>query len=1082
MTLDLLLWNGDEVADQCRASNYGTAEAAIAAKAAGKWAPPATMFGTACCGCDECDLDSAYPTQTGKLAPWVTAGIDASAELWSVRPRSFETTSSLVDADSPCPPGAWRVELALIGSAEGRRYGVTWLAHRFHIRNSCQTSSCSTCAGATVTVQQDCGPVRTISKARVASFMEMPDASGDCVTVVEILIEADDARLYDAPEVLATYVPADWSAAENNPLNPTYFSGTCPADPCDLGGTAWATLTAGSGYCAVTPGEGDDSILTRVIRSPETSAHFDLTRAGLTAPFTSVVLTFVSGGLASAAPDGVTWSVSDAHPAGPVSTAVAVVTDAVGRVCQLQLGLLNMPCDDIRYARPDIAARDTYTLESPRPQGLPAFDASQTLSRETIGRWHETKSQNATAPDLMPPNTPIGSDTTTGRVDAALNGAVYSITRSTSVNYLVTLTNTGENGNDVDQAEAKIWLPMSCRRDTVSITITTYNGATTGTAAVEGYSFIRVPTVVIPPTGTVYVQVEVQHDGTFNDLGPLTAQLYPVNASSTLTNAPSDTATSPPIQPTPTDPTVLVAVSLQPDKSAIGVGATSGTVGNPVWRALIANNSIPVRSGTGGGLEIPIEGAMLVRVHRPSQVASMALDVTYLGTGTPSGPVTDQGLWWEFYCNLPAQSDTVIVAVYDVVHGGSDQDVGPLYIEAFAPPFGSYLSNSSYDSAPGPVVPVRQPISAFVDADLGGIARFVQRGQQTVYNWAQFKFFANGGAGIGDAQIRIPIPQGLSAWSFTVAATGLASWTASGYTAGDPYILLTDVVIGRGIANYITITITKMTHDGTQSDVSPFTATISGGNLDQSQSATLDGPKLQPCPPQAWYESEPAHATVTAVDGKAWWSWDTAGTLTTATATNGTVTIMGGGVKWVATSSDHTAVINLRWDAPGGEHAAVVAVAPAAVAPTTLDCDDRVLPPSPVEQCPAPVEPASRKKVLFTIPAGSIPASPLMTVTAGGVSLEMGIHWWPKPAGASCPPTPERCGVTSTTVELSAGTIWELGPSGSTRTSLLSVPCPRPQRALPVVADCDICVMLTINAATMAPPEKVVVATQEWRT
>jgi hypothetical protein len=222
----------------------------------------------------------------------------------------------------------------------GRRHGVTWLTQRLHAAAGCRAGSCTDCGAHTLAVAEDCGPVRTVRDARAVVVRELFDDVGPCTSRVEVLFEATDGRMWDAPEVVASYPAAAWGAAECNPLHPLLIDCDCTPDPCAPTAVRWDSIQPG---CIVVPGEGDESILTRVVQSPDASAFYDLTRAGLRAPFRRVDVYDTTGGTVRAAPSGVVWSLAGA-PGGPANTTVVAVIDADGVSCQFRLGLLAVFC------------------------------------------------------------------------------------------------------------------------------------------------------------------------------------------------------------------------------------------------------------------------------------------------------------------------------------------------------------------------------------------------------------------------------------------------------------------------------------------------------------------------------------------------------------------------------------------------------------------------------------------------------------------------------------------------------------------------------------------------------------------
>jgi hypothetical protein len=360
VTVTSLAFGGVTLTDSCRTAAYDSVAAYTAAVAADAYVPSPSLIGRSDCACTDCPTPapSLWPTQPGKLAPWVAADRPDSAELWDIRSSVWERQTAITDSGEPCGPTSWRWEVELVGSPAGRRHGVTWLTQRLHAAAGCRAGSCTDCGTHTLAVAEDCGPVRTVRDARAVVVRELFEDVGPCTSRVEVLFEAADGRMWDAPEVVASYPAAAWGAAECNPLHPLLIDCDCTPDPCAPTAVRWDSIQPG---CIVVPGEGDESILTRVIQSPDASAFYDLTRAGLRAPFRRVDVYDTTGGTVRAAPSGVVWSLAGA-PGGPANTTVVAVIDADGVSCQFRLGLLAVFC------RTPIVDR-------------PAFDSTSTLVR-----------------------------------------------------------------------------------------------------------------------------------------------------------------------------------------------------------------------------------------------------------------------------------------------------------------------------------------------------------------------------------------------------------------------------------------------------------------------------------------------------------------------------------------------------------------------------------------------------------------------------------------------------------------------------------------------------------------------------
>ena len=375
MTVTSLAFGGVTLTDSCRTAAYDSVAAYTAAVAADAYVPSPSLIGRSDCACTDCPTPapSLWPTQPGKLAPWVAADRPDSAELWDVRSSVWERQTAITDSGEPCGPTSWRWEVELVGSPAGRRHGVTWLAQRLHAAAGCRAGSCTDCGAHTLAMSEDCGPVRTVRDARAVVVRELFDDVGPCTSRVEVLFEATDGRMWDAPEVVASYPAAAWGAAECNPLHPLLIDCDCAPDPCAPTAVRWDSIQPG---CIVVPGEGDESILTRVIQSPDASAFYDLTRAGLRAPFRRVDVYDTTGGTVRAAPSGVVWSLAGV-PGGPANTTVVAVIDADGVSCQFRLGLLAVFCRAPIVDRPAFDSTSTLVRAAqqlPVTQPLPAFD------------------------------------------------------------------------------------------------------------------------------------------------------------------------------------------------------------------------------------------------------------------------------------------------------------------------------------------------------------------------------------------------------------------------------------------------------------------------------------------------------------------------------------------------------------------------------------------------------------------------------------------------------------------------------------------------------------------------------------
>ena len=86
MTVTSLAFGGVTLTDSCRTAAYDSVAAYTAAVAADAYVPSPSLIGRSDCACTDCPTPapSLWPTQPGKLAPWVAADRPDSAELWDI--------------------------------------------------------------------------------------------------------------------------------------------------------------------------------------------------------------------------------------------------------------------------------------------------------------------------------------------------------------------------------------------------------------------------------------------------------------------------------------------------------------------------------------------------------------------------------------------------------------------------------------------------------------------------------------------------------------------------------------------------------------------------------------------------------------------------------------------------------------------------------------------------------------------------------------------------------------------------------------------------------------------------------------
>jgi hypothetical protein len=751
VTITSLAFGGVTLTDSCRTATYFSVAAYTAAVAADAYVPSPSLIGRCDCACTDCPTPapSLYPTQPGKLAPWVDSDRPDSAELWDIRSSVWERQTAITDGAEPCGPTSWRWEVELVGSPAGRRHGVTWLAQRLHAAAGCRAGSCTDCGAHTLAVAEDCGPVRTVRDARAVVVRELFEDGGACTSRVEVLFEAADGRMWDAPEVLGSWADTAWGEPECNPLHPLLIDCDCAPDPCAPTAVRWDSMQPG---CIVVPGEGDDSILTRVVQSPDASAFYDLTRAGLRAPFRSVTVYDTTGGKLRAAPSGVVWSLAGS-PGGPSNTATVDVTDADGVSCRFRLGLLAVFCRNPIVERPPFDSTSTLVraaaLAAPEvppvlTQPLPPFNASGSaplpdpiteprVGVSTVGARFAPLPEIEVTPfipgdpfaDPPVPDIPATYRTamTTGAVSVIARAP--NTPRNASVQWTGLATNTGRE-NDLTGATIHIWPPDSGTDDTTySIDVLGGGTATNGTPVWTDGRYWVVPNVFIggaDDTGygdITFTILSAYQDWSDANVGGVTVEMFPTTAASSLSNAPTASAPGPPVTPPTNAPTGAVSVELLPAAAIIAPGATyAGTV----WQATALNITprvggygAPVPGLAGAGVEID---SATVRVWRPPQVTSWTITATAVDPNSTVGSHTTTALYDQWTIGKLNAPGAVVFDVANVTRNNADDDIGTLNVEMFtnAGQAESQLGAAVTGSAPGPVVPV-QPRTTADDAE-----------------------------------------------------------------------------------------------------------------------------------------------------------------------------------------------------------------------------------------------------------------------------------------------------------------------------------------------------------------------------
>ena len=1085
MTLTSLTYDGVTVADACRTAQYDSLGAYTAAVAADDYTPPAALIGRDDCTCADCPDPAAslWPYDPAEPAPWVGADRPDSLSLWDIRTVAWERQTALVEAEQGCAPSAWRWEVELVGDHAGRAHGVTWLAQRLHATAACRAGSCRGCGAADLEVAENCGPVRTIRDATVVVLRTLPDEATECTTRVEVLWEAADGRQWDAPELVESFDADDWGAAECSPLHPLNVDCDCVTDPCAPSTVQWGTLAPG---CIVVPGEGDESVLTRAIQSPEESAFYDLTAAGLRAPFQVVSVYDVTSGTVDAAPSGVVWTPGGG---GASHTATVDVTDADGTSCRLRLGLLTVFCRDPIVNRP--AFDSTATLvraaqEGYQTQPYPAVDtATDPPDPRTIPTdW--------IAPDLTPATNPKPATPAAPALPASAGVEIIATsgattTRGGTVAYTWSARNTGDNASAVavDNATIKVWLPEASDPTTAVFTSTASGTATGAAPVLVSNRYYEITGVNIPGGGGNYIagSLTIDHDGSDTSLGPVTIEIFPTNASANLGASDSDTAPSPPLSPTNDSPAAWLDVRLTPSSVLL---AKSGNLPGTVWQAYLQNATSPQAGYPTSGNGVAISGATL-RVWRPAEVTSWTITPTAFG-GAAVGAPSDFGRYYDIVgVSIPADPTAyIIVDVANVTRDAGSGDVSDIVVEILSSGDPTQLAEGASSTAPGPVLPVEPDpatVTGYVNASLSRDVLHIERGATIAPDvWSVF-VAANGTDSITGGVLRIDMPDGVAAWQWSVNTTGLVTFSDTSPSGGLPYIELSDLVIGNNAASYLVVTISNVRHNDSLDDVGNLTAELFGGfftNLPTTTSDTAPGPTLGPCPPTRWYEDETfSHATVvTDADGVAHWTWGDAIGPVTGTATNGTLSMNGPGFLWQSFSTDQTGVVTLS-DSSGRQ--AIVAIAAGPRAPSTaVGCDTIIAPPTaPADDCDTWCEPFMRRTLFFTVDAESTDYAALLRFTVTPATV-VGVRAWVD--AATCPPELEACPPADTLVglDLPGVSITTLSPD-VLRVATFGGTCEAAIRGLPEIrSDCgDVCVGLTI-AGDATPPELVEVLSQTW--
>jgi hypothetical protein len=381
-----------------------------------------------------------------------------------------------------------------------------------------------------------------------------------------------------------------------------------------------------------------------------------------------------------------------------------------------------------------------------------------------------------------------------------------------------------------------------------------------------------------------------------------------------------------------------------------------------------------------------------------------------------------------------------------------------------------------------PVVQPHENVTAYVNASLSRNVSSIARGATLTDDvWTVF-VAANGEHPITGGVLRINMPSGVSSWAWSVNTVGFVTYDDNSPAGGVPYIELANIVAGNHPASYMTVTISRVTHDDSLDDVGTLTAELFGGffgNLSTTATDTAPGPTLGPCPPSRWYEdAEFQHATiVSGPDGIAWWSWDGAVGRVTSVATNGIVTQQDAGFRWQSDDADKTGAVTLSDES--GRHA-VVSIQPGPHLAESLDCDTVITPPTAgPDECDTWCEPFMRRTLFISAAAESTDYAPLLRFS-NGAAVDVGVHVWTDPA--TCPPTSEACPPADRVIPVGLPYIstTTLG-TGTISRGRLTYTCDEPIRGLPeVTTDCGgLCIGLTIEGDA-TPPVTVELLAQSW--
>jgi hypothetical protein len=258
-----------------------------------------------------------------------------------------------------------------------------------------------------------------------------------------------------------------------------------------------------------------------------------------------------------------------------------------------------------------------------------------------------------------------------------------------------------------------------------------------------------------------------------------------------------------------------------------------------------------------------------MRIWKPAQVTSWTVTATggwetyYPRVVTDLGRYVEITGWILTHPNWTgAGTDALNVSITNVTRNNAGDDIEPLQVDMWAtnqadgvPGSVRQTTGQSYtDSAPGPVVPVVQPtpnVTAYVNASLSRNVSSIARGATITDDvWTVF-VAANGEHSITGGVLRINMPSGVSSWAWSVNAVGFVTYDDNSPAGGVPYIELANIVAGNHPASYMTVTISRVTHDDSLDDVGDLTAELFGGffgNLSTTATDTAPGPTLGPVP------------------------------------------------------------------------------------------------------------------------------------------------------------------------------------------------------------------------------------------